>query len=785
LRIRAVLRTIRSMSIPQFPSPKLSIARHCLTFAIIGFFVICPRSHAGQLSVEISPGHPLYVFDVTALEVPDPADHASNVIGAWSGLADELKPYSVVIFDVNSGDPATRLERMKTALQRFQEAGVPIALRIARSNVDLYPIAAVSGLLQDFTCVRVIYIEGLSFSEYFPEGLLAALPNVPIIDWLGAAIDQAKNYNRLCCISLSAMEWVRVSSNAWCSPLYDKIAGAKSNVAPIAATRGVDTIANMSATFGLWLEGAVDQWGVGATSQWFDDACFVAPGVFGQDGGSEKMDPNLYRAMIWNGAITGATVYVFSPSRDLWFGESKRHWLQAIYPALVEIKERGLISPKNAVQKKTRAAYQVAASKTPQDFHLVMRDLDGTRDQGLLMKGTYGMERPGQVAELIPNTGRYYWVPILSTYATQETLGNFSQVFKPASINSVAEWTAALDPHYPPDGEGSAFISRIGRAIFIMHTRENLFEEQNYRILEAPAPVRNFEVSRGDDGVVISWTRREGDFEFKVYRRIAPDSHYTLIAKELDGAKYVDTEPKANDTAGYAVTAITSDVEPCEGTVNFGDYIALSTVESRIVEEATINALLGYAKSQPLPPPEDNRPKQQTWWPNIDTLAEDQKPSALEIAARIEQFEAAFVAEKLPDVMDIYADDYTDPQEWKKDYVRRAFQWVFERYKASNMSRQIRDWDFSTFKDSGEVKVSLFCRFNAWAISDTDGRVADLPCFFPVANDGVISVTFAKQANVWRILRTDPALPNFKEILWYSTGPFDGIVPGPDTFEPR
>ena len=754
-------------------------------FAMLLIAGMARHTHAqgGPLSVEVSEAHPLFVFNVTALQVDNPLDHASAVIGAWTNLPDELKPFSALRIGPVFAEQTQRNEHLAAMLQRLQEAGIPIVLTVGRSSEDVLPVTLIESLVRDFTCVKSLYIEGLSFSSYYPDAVLQAMPVVPLVDWLSKTVAVAKAYNRLCTIALDDLQWVRVMSNTWCSPIYDAMVQAKGSVAVVARMRGHSTIADTSAMLGLWLEGAVDHWGIAADSRWFDDAGFIEPGVFGVAMGSEKMTPSIYRAMVWNGVMSGATVYLFSPSTDLWFGQQKRHWEQAIYPTLVEVVTRNLIAPKNLVQKKAAVAYQVSPSRTADDFHLIMRDIDGVRDKGFLMHGVYGMERPGQVPELVPNTGRYFWIPILSTYATQEVLAGFAQVVRPATINSADEWRALVDRHYPVEGNNTAFVAQIGRGIFIMHTRENLFEEQRFSVPDAPAPIRGFDVSRGDTGVTITWARREGDLEYKVYRRIAPDSRYVLIASEIEETTFLDTGVKADDTAGYTITALTNEKEPYDGTLNFGDFIALSVVESRIAEEATVNALLGYGKSEPLPPPADERPKEQTWWPNLGGLAPEQMDVAREIVSQLEHFESALLSQDLAAVTGLYADSYSDPEGWGKQYVKRAYQWFFERTTPTFLQRQIRAWDFSASAE-GRVSVSLFVRCNGNALVGADGTKSDLRLSFPREGDYVTKLTFVQDGGAWRIVGTAPAFPNFKDLLLDSVGQQGDMQPGIDVFGP-
>ena len=42
--------------------------------------------------------------------------------------------------------------------------------------------------------------------------------------------------------------------------------------------------------------------------------------------------------------------------------------------------------------------------------------------------------------------------------------------------------------------------------------------------------------------------------------------------------------------------------------------------------------------------------------------------------------------------------------------------------------------------------------------------------------------TWSDADGIWRMVSTNPALPNFGELLEYAAGPFDGVKTGPDVY---
>jgi len=353
-------------------------------------------------------------------------------------------------------------------------------------------------------------------------------------------------------------------------------------------------------------------------------------------------------------------------------------------------------------------------------------------------------------------------------------------VVRPGDMASADAWTELLDRYYDPDGDGTAFVCRVGRGIFVMNTRENAFEEQTCRIPQVPAPVRGFEARYTDDGVELTWPFREGDVSYKVYKRVLPATQWTLLANDVDQRRYVDARVDPDATVAYAVTALTNELEPYEGTVGYGDYLTFSVVEGRIAEEATITPLLGFAQSRPIEAPFAAPDARRADRPDLEGLTDDQRALARAVTERLDAWERAFRVEDLDGVLDLYSTEYEDPQAWRFQYVRRAYQWFFERYRACTMARQVRRWDFGSYDASRQIDVLLYCRFEGVALTDPTGRVADVPAYFPRTQDSEVWVSFTDREGPWRILRTNPAVPNFRDILGFSAGPDDHLTPGPD-----
>jgi hypothetical protein len=636
-------------------------------------------------------------------------------------------------------------------------------------------------LLRDFTSVKGVTAHGLAFNEYsLFRGELGVLPEVR---WLTEVVDMAPRYGRFVCMRLDGMAWPRALSGTASRPLYDALLRNRGHVLPVAGTRGPQHAAGIGSLMGLALEGGPARRGIAPSSGWYQDAWLAGPGLFGGARGENPMPSSMYRAMILIGSMTGATVYTFENGEDLWNGTRGNRWHEAIEPALRQVLGLGLIAREPFVRDKVKVAYQMAAAADAAGFHRNQRDLDEVYNEGLMIRGAHGVEMPGQIPELIPNSGRHYWVPVLSPHASPEVLQSFARVVRPGEMADSAAWTEVLDQHLTPDGMGSAFIASVGRGIFVLNTREVTPQPETFRIAEVPAPVRGFEAVRVSGGTELSWTPREGDVAYNIYRRIPPEQQLVLVGEGVAGSPWTDTTAPTEALASYAVSALTRATEPFEGVVLPGEYLALSSVESRLAEEVEIGTLLGYARSRSVettPPAATVLP--QNWWLGTGDMSPENEDLARAVGERIEAWAAAVAREDLVTVADLYSQQYEDVQEWGAEYARRAFQWFFEQCDFCRMDRQVRSWSFPPSGDARDwVEVVLYARLAGVAPTDSSGRFADCEVSFPRAGTGETRLTFRLEEGVWRIVRSDPALPNMRDLLGHATGPANRLEPGPDT----
>ncbi|MCF6287543.1 MAG: hypothetical protein L3K26_20535, partial [Candidatus Hydrogenedentes bacterium] len=214
----------------------------------------------------------------------------------------------------------------------------------------------------------------------------------------------------------------------------------------------------------------------------------------------------------------------------------------------------------------------------------------------------------------------------------------------------------------------------------------------------------------------------------------------------------------------------------------FGEYRTFSMVESRIAEEVLLTPLLAQAGSTPVKKGAPDLSITAPWWPNYTGVPEEQRPAAEAIAEQIGLWDEAILSKNLNAIMAVYATDYTDPEGWGFQYARRAYQWLLERYRTVKMHRQIRTWDFTNLESTGQINVLLYLRLSAVALTDSSGMRADVTISIPRTPTAEVWTKWSNTEGVWRMVKTNPAMPNFRELLSFEAGPYDNFPLGPDKF---
>jgi len=253
--------------------------------------------------------------------------------------------------------------------------------------------------------------------------------------------------------------------------------------------------------FGLWLAGWVSNWGVEPQSWYWSECGFTDLNTPTENhdkgyrkGDKSKFPPTMWGEMIALGLNSGATVYNFEPMEDSLFTKDLRYppaSLGVVFPLLQDIVEHRLIPSKEEVIKNVKVAY-VADFESGEESEV--SDVDYYRGSaadnvffgrhrerkhgtGTLYKATYGITHEH---EMIPDSGRYYWIPVLPKYTRMDFMNKFERVLCPNQFTGETEAKIFFDKLYPPIQSGSGYITLIGDEAFAMNSFENMDLAQGY-----------------------------------------------------------------------------------------------------------------------------------------------------------------------------------------------------------------------------------------------------------------------------------------------------------------
>lgn len=226
---------------------------------------------------------------------------------------------------------------------------------------------------------------------------------------------------------------------------------------------------------GMWLTGMIDQWGAQAEGwfyhPWRDRGTFP-PAMYGQNiltnvsGGAVMFSPNIHRGYY-------AELDTPEEREDVDFPGFGKTWQTIVVPLFREMAHHGLIPDRAQVLQKIEEA-DVAMMARPQEGDNVGGLIEainwGSGDFFTFMNGTYGIRHH---AELIPNTGRYYFIPVISSLL-DPTERTFEHTFTVDDFFSESDVREKINPYFPEREkvQGSAYITNVANKYFVVHTQE-------------------------------------------------------------------------------------------------------------------------------------------------------------------------------------------------------------------------------------------------------------------------------------------------------------------------
>jgi len=659
--------------------------------------LMAPLSQA----VENTQAHPLFVYQAPVPTENTPEAYGQSVQGDWSLLSEFFQAHGAMNIPQRPIAQADRQVWNTALFEQLKASNIPLIPTVADGATQQYAtIKSVDTWLKTYPSIQAVHVKRPQLNSVTVHGELAVPKKNPQTAWLTALITTTARHQRKLILELDGLNPHILMSHPQYKVLYDTMLKHSDSITVLYRQGGAQTIPGQSALMGLWLEGAINQWGISIDSELYAQAGFQEPGLFGSEAQPTQTPAALYRALILNGAMTGATTYWFNNADELWAGSTPRFWTQVISPTLLNMTRDGYIASKGLVKRNSQVAYRLNPASTWAEFTPILDDIDGVFHEGRMIHAAYGMERPGQVPEWIPNNGAYYWIPILSAYASEDVIFSFKEVFLPGTMPSVAAWRERLNSHYTPDGAGTAFIQKVGRAFFVMHTRENAYETQSFSLNSLPAPLHDISATREGSKVTVNWPFREGDVSYSIYRLRTPNlsdiraNDFEEIASELDARSYVDEAIPPGETVLYSVTALTNERGTLKGTVNYGDYRIISAVKSRIdgfallepytMRSRPVNGIASQVSGLPTAQPD--------WIAPPEDQTQSVEASAA-IAQSLEDVSAAVHAEDTPALLALIHEDYRDSAGTTKPLLATLFEALFGHYQMGPMGHQIQGWE--------------------------------------------------------------------------------------------
>jgi len=252
---------------------------------------------------------------------------------------------------------------------------------------------------------------------------------------------------------------------------------------------------------GLWLAGWVSNWGVEPQSWYWSECGFTDLNTPRENhnrgyrkGDRSKFPETMWGQMMLLGLNSGATVYNFEPMEDSLFTRDLRYAsaaLRVVFPLLEDIVKQRLIPSKEEVMSKIKVAYVAdfesgeESEASDVDYYrgyaadnvFFGRHRERGHGTGTIYKATYGIEHEH---EMIPDTGRYYWIPVLPKYTRMEFMNEFERVLCPNQFTGETEAKIFFDVFYPPIQEGNGYVVFVGDEVMAMNSLENMDLPQEF-----------------------------------------------------------------------------------------------------------------------------------------------------------------------------------------------------------------------------------------------------------------------------------------------------------------
>jgi len=528
------------------------------------------------LVMDISAEHPLFIFDMYMGEgLWQTIDQQWETY--WGFIPDDIKPYVALdVSRAVGGSPGATnaiVSNFLDWLAPLHEAGIPITINTGTTDQSFQMACDLTELEMLFrehpNVLGVTTGENFwAFSEadWEPDGDDRA------IVWTKRLIALCAKYGRILVFgdgNWQAFKWDRFFGEEplggelkyeWMDPDFLRehadyfVPCAKSNII-------WGNFASESAILGAWLDGMITNMGMWSEAWYWNDAGYRD--MFGPQfpygrGDMGKMPPNMWNQKHLTAAARGVTVFKFGgeSSTTEWgtydaatdsFGEggeedgrtSDYTAMWDMYGHKTPILDRYVVPFIRAVVKhdlipsKQEVMDEVKIAVAPAPVTADKGDAFDLGHYAPLYRATYGIREfvareevpsednedynayapTGCRYELIPNTGRYYCIPILP-YPAGDIGGD---AVREVSIDDLQEMSAVKSLYeisYPPRYGGDAWAVLVGDKVFVTNNHENRNIVQTFDVpLDGGGNITRI-VGRAIPHAYIMGRRMDGDDAF-------------------------------------------------------------------------------------------------------------------------------------------------------------------------------------------------------------------------------------------------------------------------------
>jgi len=703
------------------------------------------------------------------------------IVKCWQNLPVDIRPYCAVTMDPPALDVNQRLEGWRKMLRAVQPHDIPIVLQVAGDEVEwTTPLWTIENLLREFPCIKAVQIVEWRCAYYSNFGGDLELTIPANLRYLAEVLKLCGQHGKHLSLQLQT-DMAHLACDRLAGPLRELFHEYRAYLLPQNECIPPSFYLTQAAAWGLWLAGYCDNWGMEPQWWWWTkgEAYFIRPGVFGTEAELEPDEDSyarLYRAFIIEGALMGATVFSIEPPQDIWHGEGTdaRHFDNVIYPTLRQIIEQRLIPSQEEVLTQTKVAYQLKECSTLHEYDTMLQDLDLELAQGYLERAAYGVRLPHLMKEMIPDTGgRYYFIPLLPVGTPMNVTQRFEKIIGPNEYSTVEAYRQLLNRHCPPtentaggNATNRACVLKCGRAIAVLQSRENLYERQPFTV-EVPRWVSGLHGQRDGDKLRLAWERDADAQSYCVWKRLPGAKVYPEWQASLDNIHTNFCLLNGTETGTFGVSARTSAKALLSGTVNFAEYRLFKSDESPIVEQVLV--LNDGVRTEKVQWTDESLPASQEVWRIFTSVQPGCEKEAEAVLETFRKLISAFEAKDLDRLMSFYETEYWDGNGHSIEYVRRAWRWWYQRVVIPYVVAQVRSWDTSQADDS-LISFTAWNLFRGTMVWDEPfnyhGRVR-----IPRHKGERVTWTWKRNSRgEWKLLRTEPALPNFGEMLWNSRG---------------